>query len=92
MFVAVSRISAVLTESNDPWFLGPFGWVLGDVAPLEEPYIRAKGNQRLWQPGAETVRRLRERYPSILAANAPRGDPGLRDLDEGRGPARTQPR
>jgi hypothetical protein len=36
-----------ITESDNPWFFGPYGWILSDIQPLEEP-IRIKGKLRLW--------------------------------------------
>lgn len=32
---------------EDPWFSGPFGWLLDDVKPLEYP-ILCRGSQGLW--------------------------------------------
>lgn len=32
---------------NSPWYVGPVGWVLGDVRSLDEP-LACRGAQRLW--------------------------------------------
>ncbi len=45
--VAVGRLSSVVTESADPWFVGPLGWVLSDVVTLPEP-VPCRGSQGLW--------------------------------------------
>jgi hypothetical protein len=49
--VAVARYGGVVTRSSDPWFVGPFGWVLEDVVKLDIP-IGCRGAQGLWDlPG-----------------------------------------
>lgn len=45
--VAVARLAGCVEESDDPWFSGPFGWVLDDVVKLPEP-IPIKGAMGLW--------------------------------------------
>ena len=45
--VGVARIVTVITESIDPWFGGPVGWVLDNVRRLEQP-IQCRGAQGLW--------------------------------------------
>jgi hypothetical protein len=32
---------------DDPWFSGPFGWLLDDVRPLDHP-VPCRGAQGLW--------------------------------------------
>ena len=66
VFVAVAKIASVVTESNDPWFLGPNGWVLEDVIPLNPPLVSAKGALGLWIPRPETLDLLDELNPTIL--------------------------
>lgn len=43
---AIAERIARLRE--DPWWLGPVGWLLSDVRPMRTP-IPAKGAQRLWR-------------------------------------------
>ena len=40
-------VDRVVTESNSPWFVGPFGWVLRDIKIFEKP-IPCRGKQGLW--------------------------------------------
>lgn len=49
--VAVARLAGYVEASDDPWFSGPYGWLLEDVRKLVEP-IRCKGSLGLWKlPG-----------------------------------------
>jgi hypothetical protein len=54
--VATARLAMLVTVSADPWFFGPFGWQLEDVAVLPEP-IPCTGLQGLWRlpPGVEAA-------------------------------------
>jgi hypothetical protein len=45
--VSVVRFMGNVTESDSPWFTGPYGWQLGDVVTF--PAIPAKGQQGLWK-------------------------------------------
>lgn len=45
--VAVARVTGYVTESEDPWFGGPFAWTLDDVVKLETP-VSCKGSLGLW--------------------------------------------
>ena len=45
--IGVATVAGCVTESSDPWFFGPFGWILKDVRELAEP-IPARGMQGLW--------------------------------------------
>jgi hypothetical protein len=45
--VALARIKEVVTEQDDPWFVGPYGWVLEDVVPLFP--VPCLGRQQLWR-------------------------------------------
>lgn len=58
--VAVARFAGVVTESQDPWFFGPFGWVLDQVVPIG-PLI-CKGAQGLWRVPDEIAERCRAAY------------------------------
>lgn len=41
------RLAGVVTDTDDPWFSGPFGWVMFDVRRLVVP-VRCVGRQGLW--------------------------------------------
>lgn len=45
--VATARVTGVLTESESPWFVGPFGWTLDEVVALPAP-VPCRGAQGLW--------------------------------------------
>jgi hypothetical protein len=45
--VAVVRYAGVVTESNDVWFFGPYGWVLKDAVAMQRP-VPCKGAMGLW--------------------------------------------
>ena len=45
--VATAVLTGVVTESDSPWFVGPYGWVLEDVQELPEA-IPCRGRQGLW--------------------------------------------
>jgi hypothetical protein len=44
----VARLTGFVTESDDRWFVGKYGWQLADVLTLEKP-IPFKGAQGLWE-------------------------------------------
>lgn len=44
--VGVARVSGVITESKDRWFMGKYGWILDDVRPIEP--VPCKGGMKLW--------------------------------------------
>jgi len=46
--VGLARIVGCVTESESPWFSGPYGWVLDDVVKLSEP-IPCAGSLGLWR-------------------------------------------
>jgi len=63
--MALARIKKVVTDrANDPWFVGPYGWVLEDVMPL--PPLPCQGRQRLWRVPQE----VRTQIEQILAAQS----------------------
>jgi hypothetical protein len=45
--VGVARIAGVVESSDDPWFVGRYGWRLVDVVELPQP-VRCLGTQKLW--------------------------------------------
>jgi hypothetical protein len=44
--VAVGRLTDVLRESQDPWFMGPYGWVFTDITRIDP--VPCRGARRLW--------------------------------------------
>lgn len=46
--LGIATVEGYLTQSADPWFFGPYGWVLSNVRVLPEP-IPARGMLGLWQ-------------------------------------------
>ena len=56
--VGTARITGVVDSlPGDPWFVGPFGWVLGDVRALARP-IPCRGSQGLWALPPEVEARV----------------------------------
>jgi len=47
VIVGLARITGCIETSDDPWFVGPFGWTLDDVAALSAP-VPCRGAQGLW--------------------------------------------
>ena len=59
----VARLADVVQASDDPWFTGPFGWLLEDFVPINPPLPDHSPNHRgLWEIEADTLTRLRGRY------------------------------
>jgi len=46
-FIGVARITGCVTNSNSPWFEGPFGFVISDARPL--PFYPYRGLLKLWE-------------------------------------------
>lgn len=46
--VGVARVTDCVQESTDPWFFGPYGWILDDVIRLKTSVL-TKGYQGLWK-------------------------------------------
>ena len=46
--VGVARVVTALEQSDDPWFMGDYGWLLQDVRALNTP-IPCVGAQGLWK-------------------------------------------
>lgn len=44
--IGLGTFVETITESDDPWFAGPIGWVLSDVCAIEPVFC--KGAQGLW--------------------------------------------
>lgn len=62
--VGVVRVTNVLTESDSPWFTGPFGWVLEDAQALKEP-IPCSGMLGLWKVPPHIEARIAEQLPNL---------------------------
>jgi hypothetical protein len=45
--VAVARYQGFISWSDDPWFGGPYGWLLENVIKLDRP-VMCRGHQGLW--------------------------------------------
>lgn len=43
---------------DDPWWIGPYGWLLDDVRALAEP-VPCRGAQKLWRVPADALARCR---------------------------------
>lgn len=67
----VARLTDVVTSSDDPWFVGDFGWVLSDFVAIDPP-VPHKGAQGLWEVQPDALKVLRERYRAAQAQPAPR--------------------
>lgn len=79
----VARLADVVTVSDDPWFAGPFGWVLQDFVAIDPPLPdRSPSHRGLWMIEDGTLAELRGRYlavtrPAPAQAPAPLRDTGL---------------
>lgn len=56
--VALARVEAVLMDSEDLWFSGPYGWILSEVTPLEP--IPCRGRPQLWTTPDEVWSSIQE--------------------------------
>jgi len=45
--VAVAKIAGCVMRSDDPWFSGPYGWLLSDVVKVQP--IECTGSRGLWK-------------------------------------------
>jgi hypothetical protein len=55
--VGVATVRGFVQRSADPWFTGPFGWVLTSVRSLPEP-ILCRGMLGLWPVNEVMTRRI----------------------------------
>lgn len=60
--VALATLGGVVTESDSPWFVGPFGWQLADVFVLPKP-VPCRGAQRLWTVPPDVAARVLAQEP-----------------------------
>lgn len=59
--IAVAKLGRVVEHSADPWFEGPFGWVLSDLVAMPKP-IPCRGAQKLWTLPRDVHERVRVAY------------------------------
>lgn len=71
--VAVCRYDGYVTESKDPWFFGPYGWVLGETVAVEP--LECKGAQGLWHVPAALLPELRARFSKARGVRRDEGGP-----------------
>jgi len=58
--VAVARLVAVVDSSDDPWFVGPVGWVLDEVKQIDP--LPCAGAQGFWNLPDGVLVELRKRW------------------------------
>ncbi|WP_412026654.1 hypothetical protein [Deinococcus yunweiensis] len=54
--VAITRLADVITASDDPWFVGPYGWILDNVQAIAP--VACSGNRGLWCPSKDVQQRV----------------------------------
>lgn len=62
--IGVAVLDGFVEQSDDPWFFGPWGWVLRDVVPIDP--VPCTGRQGLWTLPADVYGQVRERYGLAL--------------------------
>jgi len=70
--VAVATVTGYCKEGDgvmddDPWFVGPYGWLLGNVRALPHPLVM-NGAQRLWRVDAFFVEEIVEQIGELRYA------------------------
>jgi hypothetical protein len=55
--VCTAVIAGVVRDSDDPWFFGPFGWLLQDVQALAMP-VECRGMQGIWNVPPHVVAQM----------------------------------
>jgi hypothetical protein len=65
--VATARVTGVVTESADPWFVGPYGWKLDEVIALPTP-VPCRGAQGLWIVPPDVAAQVFEQVKSATTA------------------------
>ena len=66
--IGVCELVDIVTESDDPFFFGPFGWKLAD--PRKLPMIEMKGRLGLFDPPPHVLERLLTTPASTIGAGA----------------------
>jgi hypothetical protein len=68
--LAVVRLLAVVETPLDlpvdqrPWWMGPLGWVLGEVRGLRQP-VPAMGRQGVWQLPGDVLFQVRDQFEQV---------------------------
>lgn len=60
VIVGVVRLAGVVTESDSPWFAGPFGWVLADKVAIEP--VKCSGKLGLWELPGDVLEQVRTNW------------------------------
>ena len=63
--VALAEFGGTLTEADSPWFVGPIGWRLSRIVPIEP--VHCKGQQGLWKVEGDTLAAVRRAYALATA-------------------------
>ena len=78
--VGVFRLDRVIhvDDANEPllrdrWFVGPYGWVMGEWVGFDKP-VATPGAQKLWQIPPVLLGLVRERYAEAKAEERRRRD------------------
>lgn len=66
---AVARLTQVVQRSDDPWFFGPFGWVLEDFVAIDP--VPCRGKQGLWKVEGDLLDTVRERWQAARSDAKP---------------------
>ncbi len=66
----VAKVTDVVRVSDDPWFVGEYGWVLTDFVAIDPP-VPHRGAQGLWDVNPEALALVRERYRAATRGAAP---------------------
>lgn len=61
LIVCVARYRGTVDYSESEWFIGPYGWILDDVVPIDNVRV-ARGQQKLWNLDNETLAKVRIEY------------------------------
>jgi ASCH domain len=64
--VAVCHLIDVVTQSDDVWFSGPYGWVLADMLPICP--VQCVGQQRLFELPHDVEQAVRHQIRKRTAA------------------------
>lgn len=59
--IGIARVDNCVTESESPFFFGPYGWVLSDRQATKPIYC--PGHQKLWRVPASVRAELERRFP-----------------------------
>ena len=65
--VAVATVEGYVTESPDPWFTGPYGWILSGIIAI--PPVPCRGSMGLWRLAPRIHRVVLERYRVFSSSN-----------------------